>query len=86
MNAAQARSPLEQERQTLKKQRVVLDEQQPFRQRTTARIVWLGKVSSMGSGGAAETSLVAASATASASAPASKHTIRVRCEVMFMPL
>ncbi len=57
MNAAQARSPLEQERQTLKKQRVVLDEQQPFRQRTTARIVWLGKVAGPGLGGGQEATL-----------------------------
>ena len=44
MDAAQARSPSEQERQTLEDQGVVPDEQQPFDQRTTARIVWLREV------------------------------------------
>jgi hypothetical protein len=35
----------------------VLDNQQPFRQRTTARIVWLGKVAGLGLEGAQKADL-----------------------------
>ena len=56
-NAAQARPPSEQERKPLKEQGVVLDNQQPVRQRTTARIVWLGKVAGLGLEGAREADL-----------------------------